>query len=209
MSKKSKVSEPILPRSFYLRKNTLQIAKDLLGKIVNTTFDNRVTSGIIVETEAYLAPEDQASHAKNYRRTPRTESFYKIGGTAYVYISYGVHHLFNVVTGPIEFPHAILIRAIEPLVGLDIMFERRNMNKNNNSLTGGPGRLGVALGINVSHDAIDLCNPESDIQILNNRIDFKKNDIGISPRIGIDPVGEPWASKPYRFFVKENKWLSR
>ncbi len=201
-------SSKTLSRSFFVRKDTVQIAKDLLGQVIRTSIDGKITSGIIVETEAYLAPEDQASHAKNNRRTARTTSFYKMGGTAYVYISYGVHHLFNVVTGPEDYPHAILVRAIEPMEGLDTMYIRRKSQIYNRTLTGGPGRLSVALGIDVRYDGIDLCHPDSPIKIVCRKRIPHQNIVATS-RIGIASVGAPWASAALRFCVGDSKWLSR
>jgi len=116
---------PKLPKSFYIRENVLQLSKELLGKVLVTNIEGIYTSGMITETEAYQAPEDKASHAYNNRRTPRTEIFYNTGGIGYVYLCYGIHYLFNVVTNKENIPHAILIRSLEPIDGIDSMMVRR------------------------------------------------------------------------------------
>ena len=139
----------ILPESFYNRKDVVKIARELLGKILVTEFGVR-TSGIIVETEAYAGITDKASHAYGGRRTGRTEVMYSPGGTAYVYLCYGIHHLFNVVTNIEGIPHAVLIRAIEPVEGIETMLERRGKTKLSPSLTAGPGALSQALGISTA-----------------------------------------------------------
>src|SRR5882757_3650706 len=136
-----------LSRDFYTRSNVLEVARDLLGKklVVPRSNGTRV-SGIIVETEAYRGPEDRASHAYDGRRTNRTETMYGIGGTAYVYFVYGMYHQFNVVTSVEDVPHAILVRAVEPVEGLDSIRQRRR-GRPEYELTSGPGRLCIALGI--------------------------------------------------------------
>src|ERR1041385_1383130 len=116
---------PKLPRSFYLRDNVLSITEELLGKFLVTKFNGVITSGMITEAEAYGGVIDSASHAFNGRRTNRTEIMYALGGTAYIYLCYGIHHLFNVVTNEKDIPHAILIRALEPAEGIELMLKRR------------------------------------------------------------------------------------
>ena len=117
-----------LPRSFYLSNQILQLSKSLLGKSLCTNISNKFTSGMIVEVEAYLGIQDRASHSYNNRRTSRTETMFELGGISYVYLCYGIHHLFNVVVSKKEDPSAILIRSIKPLKGIDIMLERRKCN---------------------------------------------------------------------------------
>src|SRR6267154_2856924 len=145
-----------LPRDFYTRPNVLEVARDLLGKklVVPARNGSRV-AGIIVETEAYRGPEDRASHAYNGRRTNRTETMFGIGGTAYVYFVYGMYNQFNVVTNVEGVPHAILIRAVEPSEGLNVMRRRRG-GRSEYELTSGPGRLCLALGIDRQIDKADL-----------------------------------------------------
>ncbi len=136
-----------LPENFYKRENVLQIARELLGKLLVTNWNGIVTSGRIVEVEAYNGIIDKASHAFGGRRTNRNEIMYADGGVAYVYLCYGIHHLFNVVTHNKETPHAILIRALEPVKGIDEMLRRVGKKKLDNTLTRGPGNLSKALGI--------------------------------------------------------------
>ncbi|MEM9835240.1 MAG: DNA-3-methyladenine glycosylase, partial [Bacteroidota bacterium] len=127
--------------------NPVKVAQSLLGVMIVTQINGRETVGKITETEAYWAPEDQASHAKNHRKTARTATFYTPAGTAYVYLCYGIHELFNVVTGASTDPHAVLIRAVEPVSGMDTMVQRRVMKTIKPQLTAGPGVLSKALGI--------------------------------------------------------------
>jgi DNA-3-methyladenine glycosylase len=158
----------ILPRSFYLRSDVVQLAKDLLGKYLITQFDGRLTSGIIFETEAYEGVTDRASHAYGNRRTPRTEVMYSIGGTAYVYLCYGVHSLFNIVTNREGIPHAILIRGIVPDEGTGIMLQRTGKAFLTKNFGIGPGKVSKALGIHYSQTGLELTKKP-----------LKKNDNGI------------------------------
>src|SRR2546429_9385780 len=145
-----------LPRDFYIRSNVLEVARDLLGKkLVVPNTDGLRIAGLIVETEAYRGPEDRASHAYNGRRTQRTETMYGIGGTVYVYFVYGMYHQFNVVTNVEDAPHAILVRAVEPVEGLEII-RRRRRGRFAHELTSGPGRLWVAMGIGRKLGKTDL-----------------------------------------------------
>ena len=138
-----------LQADFYQREDDLLISRELLGKVLYTNFHGELTSGIIVETEAYAGTTDKASHAYGGRRTKRTKIMYSPGGYAYVYLCYGIHHLFNIVTNKENIPHAVLIRAIQPRDGIEIMLQRRNKKKVDHSLTSGPGSLTRALGITV------------------------------------------------------------
>ena len=201
---------------FYQREDILTISRQLLGKILCTNFNDKLTTGIIVETEAYAGIEDRASHAYGGRRTNRTEVMYSPAGTAYVYLCYGMHRLFNVVTNLEGVPHAVLIRAIEPIEGIDIMLQRRNMSKLLPKLTAGPGILSQALGINTQHSGISLLG--NNIWILDNhpfdrlkRSDgynkHKNFDIISGPRVGCQYAGKD-AHKPWRFRIKGNKWVS-
>jgi DNA-3-methyladenine glycosylase len=194
-----------LPRDFYTRSNVLEVARDLLGKklVVPSRNGSRV-AGIIVETEAYRGPEDQASHAYNGRRTQRTETMYGIGGTAYVYFVYGMYHQFNVVTGVAETPHAILVRAVEPSEGLDIM-RRRRRGRSEYELTSGPGRLCLAMGIDRKLDTADLLGDRVWIEA---GVSISPRQIARGPRVGID-YAEAWIEKPWRFWVRDNPFVSR
>lgn len=190
---------------FYRRKDVLQIAKDLLGKIVVTKWDDVITSGRIVEVEAYHGIIDKASHAFGGRRTNRNEVMYGDGGIAYVYLCYGIHHLFNVVTNVKETPHAILIRALEPLKGLDEMLLRTGKKKSDYTLTKGPGNLSKALGISALHSGFSLQSKE--LFIADDGFRYSKKEIAASPRIGVDYAGKD-ALLPYRFYIKGNSFVS-
>ena len=196
----------ILSRDFYLRDDVILIAKELLGKVIVSKTGGKLTSGIIVETEAYQGPEDKASHAYGNRMTQRTKTMFKLGGTAYIYLNYGIHSLFNVVTNREGIPHAVLIRAIEPLDGLEIMMQRRKMNKPNYNLSNGPGKLTQALGITTKLNGIDLCDDKSPVTIEDRNIFFP--DFHAGPRVGIDYAGE-YKYKPWRFRAAESKWTGK
>src|SRR5712691_5186518 len=140
------VSDGTLPREFYTRANVLTVARELLGRLLVVSSRGARLSGIIVETEAYCGPQDRASHAYGGRRTNRTETMYRMGGTAYVYFVYGMYYQFNVVTNVEDIPHAVLIRAVEPVEGIEIIRKRRHLHAEHN-LTNGPGKLCIALGI--------------------------------------------------------------
>jgi DNA-3-methyladenine glycosylase len=190
---------------YFMQADTLQLAKDLIGMILLTRFDGVETSGRIVETEAYLGETDRASHAFGGRRTARTETMYLPGGHAYVYLCYGIHHLFNIVTHQKDMPHAILIRALEPLEGMDHMLLRRNKTKADFTLTRGPGSLSQALGIHKMHSGMPL--QSSAIIIAKDELTVKNRIIETSPRIGVDYAGDD-AQLPYRFFRKGSPWVS-
>ena len=190
-----------LPRSFYARSNVVQIAKELLGKFLYTKFDGKLTGGIIIETEAYNGEIDRASHAFGGRRTARTEIMYSEGGTAYVYLCYGVHSLFNVVTNEKNIPQAVLIRAIEPTTGIQEMLKRRKMRERKKNLSGGPGTVSSALGIHYSHSGKSLLGKE--IWIEDKQITVSNKNIMTSKRIGVDYAGDH-ANLPYRFNLDVN-----
>lgn len=194
-----------LPREFYVRPDTLQIARDLLGKLVVVPDENggRV-SAMIVETEAYLGAIDKAAHSYNNRRTKRTETMFAVGGTVYVFFIYGMYYQFNVVAGAVDEPHAVLVRAVEPVDNIEVMRLRRGAMPDKN-LTSGPGKLCLALGIDKSFNNADL---------LGNRIwiedfkEFSETEIESGKRVGID-YAEDFAAKPWRFWVKNNLYVSR
>jgi DNA-3-methyladenine glycosylase len=194
-----------LPREFYTRSNVLTVARDLLGKLlVVPADDGRRVSGMIVEVEAYRGPEDRASHAYGGRRTRRTETMYGVGGVAYVYFVYGMYYQFNVVSNVADIPHAILVRALEPVEGIDVMRERRHQHPDHN-LTNGPGKLCIALGIDRALDNADLLGERVWIEEYE-RISPRR--IARGPRIGID-YAEGWITKPWRFWVRDNSYVSR
>ena len=194
-----------LPESFYSRDNVLLVAKELLGKILVTKFEGIETSGRIVETEAYKGEIDKASHAYGGRRTNRTEVMYAPGGVAYVYLCYGIHHLFNVVTNDKDIPHAILIRALEPLQGIEDMLIRTNKEKPDHTLTKGPGNVSKALGIHTRHTGISLLSKE--LYIADDGTSYTNRQITASPRIGVDYAGKD-ADLKYRFYVKGSPYVS-
>ena len=195
-----------LPVSFYQRNNVLKIAKELLGKILVTKWDGIETSGRIVEVEAYNGVVDKASHAFGGRRTHRNEVMYGTGGVTYVYLCYGIHHLFNVVTNEQETPHAILIRALEPLKGIDTMLRRTNKKQLDHTLTRGPGNVSRALGISFKHHSGHSLLSK-DLFIAEDNFVLNKKDMAASPRIGVDYAGDD-ASLPYRYYIKGNPFVS-
>lgn len=194
-----------LPPEFYQRTNVLAIAEELLGKLLVTRFDGETTSGRIVETEAYNGVIDRASHAYGGRRTSRTEVMFGTGGTAYVYLCYGIHHLFNVVTNTLGTPHAVLIRGVEPVQGKEIMMRRMNKARFDNSIGRGPGNVSRALGIYKQHTGFSL--NEEQIWIADDSTSYSPSDIIKSPRIGVDYAGED-ALLHYRFYIKDNPFVS-
>ncbi|WP_291879456.1 DNA-3-methyladenine glycosylase [Chryseobacterium sp.] len=195
-----------LPLSYYLNQDVLFLAKDLLGKVLFTEINGDITAGIIVETEAYFGVVDKASHAYGGRRTERTETLYSQGGISYVYLCYGIHHLFNVVTSVDGEPHAVLVRAIEPLVGQEIMELRRNMPAEKAAISSGPGSAAKALGIDRSFNKKDLT--ENEIWVEDHGIRYTSEDIIAGPRIGVAYAQED-ALLPWRFYVKGNKYVSK
>lgn len=194
-----------LSPAFYRRSNVIGIARELLGKVLVTNFDGMLTAGRIVETEAYNGIIDRAAHSWNGRRTQRTEIMYKEGGVAYVYLCYGLHQMFNVVTGKADVPTAILIRALEPMEGIDIMLQRRKKAKLDFTLTKGPGSLAQAMGIHVRYTGLSLLSDE--LYIASDNYKLSKNNILASPRIGVDYAGED-AGLMYRFYVRGSKYVS-
>jgi DNA-3-methyladenine glycosylase len=194
-----------LPREFYARQNVLTVARELLGKLLVVPANNgsRV-SGMIVETEAYRGPEDRASHAYGGRRTKRTETMYQLGGTVYVYFVYGMYYQFNVVTNIRDTPHAVLVRALQPVEGIENMRDRRQTHSDRN-LTSGPGKLCIAMGIDRKLDREDLLGKRVWIEE-GERI--PRTRIASGPRVGID-YAEEWIEKPWRFWLKDNPFVSK
>jgi DNA-3-methyladenine glycosylase len=193
-----------LPLSFYLRDDVVAIARELLGKVLVTAWDGELTSGRIVETEAYAGEQDRASHASK-GRTERTEVMFGPGGRAYVYLCYGIHQMFNIVTSKEGEPHAILIRAVEPVEGKDIMLQRTGKKKWDETITSGPGRVGKAFGFHTSQCGVDLTSNE--LYIADDGFVVKEKDVVSSPRIGVDYAGEH-AEWHYRFYLKNNPYIS-
>lgn len=194
-----------LTLDFYDRDDVIAIAKELLGKILVTKFDGITTSARIVETEAYIAITDRASHSFAGKRTVRNEHMYAAAGTSYVYICYGMHHLFNVVTNKKEVPDAVLIRAAEPLEGIADMLIRTGKQKPDYTLTKGPGNVGKALGISKAHSGLNLLKNE--IYLMDDGYKLTEKETGTSRRIGVEGSKEA-ALLPYRFYIKGNKFVS-
>ena len=195
-----------LPRKFYTGSDTLQTARNLLGKLlVVPAPDGKRVSGIIVETEAYMGPEDKGSHAFGNRRTNRTEPMFGMGGFSYVYFVYGMHYQFNVVAGTEGIPHAILVRALEPVEGIDWMEERRRQDRGPN-LTNGPGKLCQAMGIDLTLNREDLLGDRIWLEKSRNKI--VEADISSGPRIGID-YAEEFVHAPWRFWLTGNPYVSK
>lgn len=215
---------------FYTRTDVVQVARELLGKVVVTRFEGHCTAGLITETEAYRAPDDRACHAFGNRRTPRTEVMFHEGGRAYVYLCYGIHHLFNVVTAPAETAHAVLIRAIEPLEGVEIMMRRRNIFKNRTggtgeqptkipemsgsgfpvsaNLTTGPGAMSQALGLTTRWTGQSFFAPDTPVWIEDRGTNIAENEIMAGKRIGVDYAGE-CATWPWRFWLKNSPFVKK
>ena len=195
----------VIPGSFYQRENVVVVAQELLGKMLFTQFEGAVTGGIIVETEAYAGITDRASHAFGNRRTARTEVMYAKGGTAYVYLCYGVHSLFNVVTNKKDVPHAVLIRAIKPVAGMDTMLRRSGKKSVDTDFGNGPGKISKILGIHFSHSGMDLTKKpsgiyEQGIWLEDEGRTVPPEKIVTGQRIGVDYAGKD-ALLPYRFRI--------
>ena len=194
-----------LPKEFYADTNVTGLARALLGKVLVTRIGGVRTAGIIVETEAYDGPGDRASHAFGNRRTRRTEPMFALGGIAYVYQCYGIHFLFNVVTGIADRPQAVLVRGLQPLEGSDIMAARRGMDIAKPALTAGPGSLCRALGINASLTGTSLLG---DVVWIEDAPTVPDAEIAVGTRVGVAYAGDD-ALLPYRFWIRGNAWVSR
>jgi DNA-3-methyladenine glycosylase len=219
-----------LTRDFYLSEDTVAVARDLLGKLLVVPDETgRRVSGMIVETEAYLGVDDRAAHSYGGRRTTRNEVMYGIAGHVYVFFVYGMYNQFNVVTGPPDHPHAVLIRAVEPVEGIETMRERRWARMSepravrgprpgipagvrvatrlppDKNLTSGPGKLCIALNIDRSLNGADLRGKQVWLEEYRS---LKPSEIADGPRIGIDYAGVD-AKRPWRFWVKDNIFVSK
>ncbi|HET8573087.1 MAG TPA: DNA-3-methyladenine glycosylase [Edaphocola sp.] len=197
---------PKLPLAFYERADVFQITRELLGKVLVSKSAEGLTSGMIVEAEAYNGEKDKAAHVYGGKRTKRTETMYGEAGHAYIYLCYGIHHMLNVVTNKIDIPKAILIRALEPVDGIELMMRRRKKKTFDNSLTRGPGSLCQALGIHYRQDGTALWGDE--LWIEDRKITFRPEKISTGPRIGVDYAAED-ALLPYRFFISGNPFVSK
>jgi DNA-3-methyladenine glycosylase len=180
-----------LPRSFYARP-VLTVARDVIGKLLVHVTAEGVTAGRVVEAEAYRGPEDRAAHSWGGRRTPRTEVMFGPPGFAYVFFVYGMHWHLNLVTTRKDQPHAVLLRAVEPVAGAELMARRRGLPETSVNLSNGPGKLCQAFDIERRHYGVDLT----------------RGRLGRSARIGVD-YAEAWAARPWRFFELGNRWVSR
>ncbi|MBI2438652.1 MAG: DNA-3-methyladenine glycosylase [Lentisphaerae bacterium] len=194
-----------LPAAFFRRRDVIQISRDLLGQYLFTRLGRSgVTGGRIVETEAYAGATDRASHAYGNRRTRRTAVMYVPGGVAYIYLCYGLHALFNIITGPKGIPHAVLIRALEPTHGLAVMLRRRRKEHPDRTLTAGPGALAQALGLSVHYSGASLLGNKI---WLEKGIDFLPKQVVSTTRVGVDYAGSD-ARRPWRFLVRDSAWTS-
>jgi DNA-3-methyladenine glycosylase len=194
---------PKLKRAYYQEEDVVALAKDLLGKTLYTRINGKVTGGIITETEAYAGEIDKASHAYGGRRTARTEPIFAKGGTAYVYLCYGIHHLFNIVTNKVDVPHAVLVRAVRPVEGIREILRRRKQTKLAKNTAGGPGTVSQALGITTELTGADLT--KNTIWLQDDGIKVIEKKIISGPRIGVDYAGED-AKLPYRFILDQEEF---
>lgn len=192
-----------LPASFYLQDDVVSLARQLIGKVLVTNLDGALCTGRIIETEAYNGITDRASHAFGGRRTARTEVMFHQGGVAYVYLCYGIHHLFNVVTNMQDIPHAVLVRAIEPMEGRDHMMRRMRRQSWKTGIGAGPGNLTRAMGITTAMSGKSLLSDELFLA----DDGFVTEAVVATPRIGVDYAGED-ALLPYRFVVKGHQNIS-
>jgi DNA-3-methyladenine glycosylase len=189
-----------LPRTFYARP-VLEVARDVIGAVLVHRSADGVSCGRIVEAEAYRGPEDLAAHSSRGRRTRRNEAMWGPPGHAYMFRLYGMHWAFNMVTGGEGEPHAVLVRAVEPLPPYELLVARRGMGEGLRAITGGPGRVCAAFGLDASHYGIDLCGAELFVCA------GERKRIGRSPRINVDYAGA-WAKRPWRFYERGNRYVS-
>ena len=199
------MQEKVLPKDFYIQSDVVQIARSLLGKVLCSSVDGVLTSGKIVETEAYSGHDDLACHACRFGKTSRTEVMFREGGCLYVYLCYGIHHMVNIVTNKGGSADAVLIRGLEPLEGVQKMMERRSKSTVSR-MTAGPGTVGEALGIKVSNTGALLAPPlvwleERGIIVYDDEIESVK-------RIGVDYAGDD-AMKPWRFYIRNHPFVSK
>ena len=196
-----------LSKPFFRNDDVVALARELLGCRLWTRNGEAVTAGIIVETEAYDGHTDRASHAYGGRKTPRTEIFYHPGGVAYTYLCYGIHTLFNIITGPADVPHAILIRAVAPCEGIETILKRRNHSRLRRNTAGGPGLVSQALGITRADNGLPVDGNRIWLTAATGRERVTPSEIRSSRRVGIDYAGED-AGLPWRFRVDASPWTS-
>jgi len=192
-----------LKKDFFLRDDVVQIAQDLVGKKIITTINGKKTAGYITETEAYAGKGDQACHAHLGRFTKRTKVMYETGGIAYIYLCYGIHHLFNIITNKKNHADAVLIRAVEPADGIDLMLERRKMGKVKKNITSGPGNVSQALGITKEYNAQSILRNEIKLYDTD-----KQPPLVADKRIGIGYAGDD-ANLLWRFYDQDSKFVSK
>ena len=197
---------PKLTRDFYRNTDVVELAQQLLGKFICTQFEDGLAVGMITETEAYCGATDKACHAYPNKRTKRTEIIFGDGGFAYVYLCYGIHHMFNIVTNVKDTADAILIRGVEPVEGIAIIEARRNMKATRKQVSSGPGTVAKALGIRTDHYGVDLLGDM--IWIEDRGISYTEDQLLIGPRVGIDYAEED-ALLPWRFRLKGNKYIGK
>jgi DNA-3-methyladenine glycosylase len=197
---------PKLKPEYYLNHDVIFLAKNLLGKILFTEKNGEITAGVITETEAYLGEDDKASHAYGGRRTLRTEAMYLPGGFCYVYLCYGIHHLLNIVISQKNDPKSILIRSVEPYLGLRVMERRRDMTASSKAISSGPGSVCKALGIDMTFNKKSLTGER--IWIEESESSYNAEDIASTPRIGVDYAGGH-AQLSLRFYLRNNRFVSK
>ncbi len=196
---------PVLPREFYERPATT-VARELLGALLVRRVDGQRVSGVIVEAEAYTGLDDMASHGRKHR-TPRNVIMYGRPGHAYVYFTYGMHWLLNAVCEPEDHPAAVLLRAIDPQEGQSIMAANRP-GRLPREWTSGPARLAQALGISQPENGLDLTDERGGLWIEAGTL-VPDDQVRAGPRIGLGSVPEPWLSKPWRWWIAGNPFVSR
>lgn len=194
----------LLQANYYRQDDVVSLAADFLGKVIETRVNGHLVSGVITETEAYRSFDDKACHAHMGRFTERTKVMYEPGGVAYVYLCYGIHHLFNIITNKEGVPDAVLVRAIEPLEGVEVMLDRRNKKTMDHMLTSGPGNVSQALGISKVHNTSSLIT--GDIKIYDS--DLKVSNVVACPRVGIDYAEED-KLLPWRFYNADSRFVSK
>jgi len=195
----------IIQKDFYERDDVVLIARELLGTVLHTRIDNALTTGMIVETEAYCGSIDRASHAFPNRKTKRNHIMFDSGGKAYVYLIYGIHYLFNIVTNRSGAPDAVLIRALQPIQGIETMMRRRKKSSSER-ITSGPGSLSQAMAIDLNLYGEDLQGNKVWLEFSGNGTD--PQEVVQTTRIGVDYAGED-AKLRWRFYYKDNPWVSK
>ncbi|MBK9149759.1 MAG: DNA-3-methyladenine glycosylase [Saprospiraceae bacterium] len=199
----------ILPENFYQSEDVVAVARQLLGKVLITRSEGIESTAVIVETEAYRAPDDKACHAYGNRFTQRTKTMFMEGGTVYIYTCYGIHPMFNVVTGREGQAHAVLVRAVELLHPGPHFMQRRKLHDFSPVLANGPGKLTIALGINKSMNGVKLFDPESPVTLQDHDIRIPEEQIVTSCRVGMSVHTGPCAHRPWRFYIRDNAWVSK